>query len=203
MPNQPSFAEARLRADQRAAVVYHVRRVLRELIDLGSELARLLQRRIGNPAAHEAAELPELAARLVGVARAVRSGIRLMEQLETMASARPRQQNAALRSNVLSLIRTAVPRLTNEALGVTWRGTETLEHAEPLETIESRLMPDHLAAICRDLGHAAPLAGQSWRRRTALDLAALCEFAAGRGPVPWEMGKVVPLVPRNWPGNRR
>ena len=189
---------------QSAADEQQHRQALRDLIDMGTDFARLLRAKADAQAAQDAAATPPapvppalalapgapvadpffgLAGAFDRIARAVRRCIALARSLdEPAAPARddPAQQRAAARRRVIREVEDAIERTgasdAAEALRTELR--ERLDAPDLDDDIHTRPVAEIITEIRRDLGLAALPGDHLWRRRTPEDMRQLCAHAA-------------------------
>ncbi len=165
------------------------RQVLHELIEIGTDLARIVHRQ-ATPAPNSepaAAPAPDPTIAFDRIARTLRRTIALARKLTDPAPPRPAEQSSERRRIARKqIIREVEDTIQREAKGDKDR-TEALnaELYERLETIDCDDDIDNLpiaeiiAAIRRDLGLAHLPGTHPWKRRTPADVRDLCARAAG------------------------
>ncbi len=186
----------------------HHRRVLRELIDIGLDLARLIQAQAhAQPPAEPGPEPtsapalpapppPDHAAAFDRVARAVRRSILLARALDDPPRPRaaanddlPGPARTAARKRIIRDVEDAIHR---EAAGVPGSPVHAAARAAALhrelhdrldapdldDDIRARPVAAIVADLCRDLGLAALPGHNPWKRRTPAAAAALAARAA-------------------------
>ena len=175
MSSLPSFADPDDAAGRVAQDACHYRGVLRELIDMGADLARLVHQQA------EQAVVPaaEAAVAFERITRAVRRSILLAQKLDEPARA-PGADRWTARRRVIRAVEDAIQREADEG------DSESL-HAEFLDRLDGPDLEDDLgdrpvgeiiADICHDLGLGAMPGTHPWKRRSPADIAALCVRAA-------------------------
>jgi len=175
----------------------YYRRVLHDLIDMGSDLARQVHQQATRAAEARTAALPpnttpdpasDHTLAFDRMARAIRRTIALARHIAEPPATRtaiPVLHQAIARRRILREVEDVIQRTATGAQA------ESL-HAEALDRLDGPDLVDEIAHlpiativadICRDLGIAAsayttPGAARPWKRRTPHDIALLCARAA-------------------------
>ncbi len=171
-------------ASQRDEDAQHYRQVLHQLVEIGTRLARAIDRQ----AAPEPAPAPELSIAFDRVARTIRRTIALARKLSAPPHARAAEQVHQRRVTARKqIIRDLEDTIHREAHG---RAAETEAlHAELYERLDTMDLDDDLdtlpvaeiiAALRRDLGldpHRTTRGISPWKRRRPQDVRALCTRA--------------------------
>ena len=190
--------------------VEHHRQVLNELIDLGAEMARVVQRQavaqLGAQAdaagADRAAagpaglEAERFAGAFERIARSVRRSIALARRLDSPVPAAAERAEAAAgrrriwaRKRIIREVEDTIQRTVDEreAEALNAELLERLDAADLDDDISNRPIEKIIADICRDFGMMAMPGTHPWRRRTPADVAELARVAA-RPPRPERAG---------------
>ena len=190
-----------------AANAQYYRHALHGLVDMGTDLARLLHAQavaqagaapITQPAPHAAAPAPQaegaqpaptpstptalvsLAAAFDQVARAVRRCIALARSLDA-APPDPTRHRTAARKRILREVEDTIQRTHNEGDAAERLNAELRERLDAPDLdgdIANRPVADIIQDICRDLGLGAAPGTRPFKRRTPADLARLHARAA-------------------------
>ena len=155
------------------------REVLHGLIEIGADLARLVQQQARAEGGMPAAEAVVAFER---VSRAVRRTIRLAQTLDEPVRALGLRRRTARRQ----VIRAVEDRIQREADGAEADSlhaefVERLDGPDLDEEIGDRPVAEIIADICRDLGLGAMPGTRPWKRRVPADVAVLCARAAAIG----------------------
>ena len=190
---------------QQAEDTQFYRQVLHDLINMGTDLARILHTQT---VAHAQAALkdcsppeplPDHTIPFDRIARAVRRSIALARTLnQPAAPARtPAQDRAAARRRILRQVEDTIHRTptpdtgTAEALNAELR--DRLDAPDLDDDLATRPVADIIKDICRDLGLSSMPGATPWKRRTPADIAQLSARAAApttpRHPNPAPQGQ--------------
>ena len=155
----------------------YYRRVLHELIEMGTDLARMVH----GQAQADLAEAPALAVAFERVARTVRRTIGLARQL---GEAPEQRRRVAVRRQIVRAVEDSIQELAPERQDdLEAELLERLDGPDVADDIDHRPVAEIIAEICRDLGLSA-LAGRPYcKRRSPADIAVLCARAAGLAAV--------------------
>ena len=186
-----------IQPDGRGQHADYYRRVLHDLIDMASDLARIAHGQAAREAtqtaeAHTAALPPQPAPAAKAdpalafdrIARSIRRTVALARSLDEPAPNHPHREVA--RRRILREVEDAIQRHESGARAASL-------HAEALERMDRPDLDDDIgntpiaqiiADICRDLGLTTPGAPRAWKRRTPTDVAALHTRAVGPNPTP-------------------
>ncbi len=178
---------------QQADDTQHHRQVLRDLIDMGTDLARAVHRRATResgpnaPApANDPAPDPTLA--FDRIARCVRRCIALARKLAESPSPSPAhgpaERRTAARKRVIRDVEDAIQRTAQGANAESLHAelADRLDAPDLDDDLATRPVADIIADICRDLGLATLPGARPWKRRTPADVEALCARAAQAVP---------------------
>ena len=199
----PSGLEDREEA-QAALDAQYYRRVLHELIDIATDMARLVQRQAiaqaetagqkGAAAVPVAAlEAERFAGAFQRIARSIRRSIGLARRLDSPV---PAERGAAAerrrvwaRKRIIPEVEDTIQRTVGEreAAALNAELLERLDAADLDDDISNRPIEKIIADICRDFGMMAMPGTHPWRRRTPADVAELSALAA-RPPRPERAG---------------
>ncbi len=185
---------------QQAVDAHGYHQVLHDLINMGTDLARLLHGQAAAQAAQQAAQqatgqpapppapdaLISIAAAFDRIARAVRRSIALARSLDAIQPANdPAQHRAAARKRILRAVEDSIQRTAQddgpgsaEAEALAAELHDRLDAPDLDDDIGSRPVADIITEICRDLGLAALPGTTPWKRRTPADIEQLCARAA-------------------------
>jgi hypothetical protein len=217
MSAQPAAPEQEAAPDRQAQDADYYRRILHELIDIGTDLARLVHRQAKTQAeatTPDSALSPEPAADVTiafdRLSRGIRRSISLARRLDEPAPA-PAPPPSGLASETRIAARKRILREVEDIIqrkaGQTEAGSLEAELLDRLDSpdleddIAQRPVADIIADICRDLGIAGITGTQAWKRRTPEDIKILCARAAQpapAGPSSASSPRVVHMMP---PGN--
>jgi len=166
-------------ADLRAEDALYYRRVLHELIDMGTDLARAVHRQA---TAEDGAAGPAAAAVAFDrLSRAVRRTVALARKVAEPVPVRvdAGQKRALARRQVIRAVEDEIQRTAEvDAEALCAELHERLDGPELDDEIEGRPTAEVIAEICRDLGLLRWLGNHPWKRRRPGDVAALCKRAA-------------------------
>jgi len=189
-------------AGQQAADAQQHRQALRDLINMGTDLARVLhgQAMAQDNTVQHATDAPpapaptpdtliNLAAAFDRISRAVRRCILLMQTLDRpkQPAPDPARERTAARKQIIREVEDRIGRTE----GHDTESTAADLHAELRDRLDAPDLNDDLATspvaeiiteICRDLGIASPPGHTPWRRRTPADLTLLRARAAAPTP---------------------
>jgi hypothetical protein len=164
----------------------YYRHVLRNLVEIGADLARMIQHEAHAAEAARLAAAPaakstvDFAGPFNLIARGIRRTILLDHKLAEPKNAPSPQQRTAARKRIIREVEDAIH------LNAQDEHVDSL-HAELLDRLDSpdlddelatRTVPDIVTDICRDFGIAALPGTHAWKRRMPIDIAILNARAA-------------------------
>ena len=174
---------------QRADDARYNRESLREMIDMGRELTRLLLQRARAQAEAAApdASVPDHSIGYNRLARAVRRTVLLAEKLaqppKPAVSAAALRHHDKARTRIIREVEDVIQRRADgdededeESLNAELN--ERVDGIDVIDDIEDRPVADIIADIVRDLGLAHIPGTHPWKRRTPKDIAALAARVA-------------------------
>ncbi len=186
-------------ASQRDEDAQYYRQVLHELIEIGTDLARIVHRQAtpapnSEPnAAPAAAPAPDPTIAFDRIARTLRRTIALARKLTDPAPQRPAelraeraaeqsgQRRLAARKQIIRAVEDTIQRRTDgaeaEALHAELR--ERLDDPDLDDDLDQQPIAEIIASICRDLGIEHFPGTHPWKRRTPQDVRDLRARAAG------------------------
>ncbi len=171
------------------------RHILHELIEIGTDLARIVHRQATSEpnATPAAAPTPDPTIAFDRIARTLRRTIVLARKLTDPAPQRPAelraeraaeqsgQRRLAARKQIIRAVEDTIQRRTDgaeaEALHAELR--ERLDDPDLDDDLDQQPIADIIAAICRDLGIEHFPGTHPWKRRTPQDVRDLRARAAG------------------------
>ncbi len=207
MSSSPALPDPADRASQRDEDAQYYRQVLHELVEIGSRLARAIDRQAtpetnAAPAAPEqaaqpapaAAAAPQLAIAFDRIARTIRRTIALARTLTDPVPPSPTERATAqaaarrrlARKQIIRTVEDCIQRETSgrEAEALHAELYERLETIDADDDIDTLPVAEIIALIRRDLGIANLPGTHPWKRRRPADVRELCARAAK--PSAWE-----------------
>jgi len=185
----PSSPDRPAVVDQPGANTQHYRDVLRELVDIGTDIARMflaharLQHQFVDAGAHPHAPI-DFSIPYESLARSIRRTIALAQKLDQPAppipAARAEQARTASRLKIIREVEDAIERHAADTPPEDLREElrTRLDAPDLEEEIETRPIADIIAEICHDLGLDHAPGSPPWKRRTPADIARLYAIAS-------------------------
>ena len=199
MSPTPSRPEPTDRATQRDEDAQYYRQVLHELIEIGTDIARIVHRQAtakpaehgpesdGQPAA-KPAPAPDPTIAFDRIARTLRRTIALARKLTDPTPLRPAERRAehaserrlAARKQIIREVEDTIQRRSNgaEAENLHAEFYERLDDPDLDDDLDQRPVADIIKDICRDFGIEHFPGTHPWKRRTPQDVRDLCARAA-------------------------
>ncbi len=184
MPPERPSAELHSLAARRAEDARYYRDILRDLNDVGSELARVVHQHVTAVSQTKPRDgaWEAMALAYERVSRAICHGIILDQSIGHPAPSRTERHRAGARRRIIREVETAIWRQArDDAAEALYQEVADRRDELALELdfdLRERPIPEVIADICRDLGLAAPLGDGVWKRSVPQDIAALCALAA-------------------------
>ena len=166
------------------------RATVRELMDMGMDLARLVHAQAraqldAAPAATQGGPAPDVTVAFDRIARAVRRTVMLLQRLNEPAASLPGQnlggqQRAAARREIIRGMEDRIQRSVGktEADRLYAELAERMDSPDLEDEILGRPVAEIILDIARDFGLEASPGTHPWKRRTPADIAELCGRAA-------------------------
>ena len=188
-------------SDRRSDDAAYYRGILHALIDMGTDLARMVHEEAKAKAEQavadqvaDAAPATEAVPAFERIARTVRRTIRLAQTLDAPvreAGLCPEGERVAVRKRIIRVVEDVIQREAEDESAAELHAEflDRLDRPELEEEIGDRPVDEIIADICRDLGLCAAPGTRPWKRRTPEDVAVLCARAAGMADGRWGLAE--------------